>query len=42
MATLTNKDRRIKKLEKDIKQQKDTIDALKKRIVTLEKTKRKG
>ena len=37
MATLTNKDKRIKKLENDLKQAEDTINTLKKRIFDLEK-----
>ncbi len=37
MATLTNKDKRIKKLENDLKQAEDTINTLKKRIADLEK-----
>ena len=40
MATLTNKDKRIKQLENDLKQEKEIIDTLKKRITTLEKRKR--
>ena len=37
MATLTNKDKRIRKLENDLKQAEDTINTLKKRIFDLEK-----
>jgi len=37
MATLTNKDKRIKKLKNDLKQAEDTINTLKKRIADLEK-----
>jgi bacterioferritin (cytochrome b1) len=40
MATLTNKDKRIKQLENDLKQERKIIDTLKKRITTLEKRKR--
>lgn len=40
MATLTNKDKRIKQLENDLKQEREIIDTLKKRITTLEKRKR--
>ena len=37
MATLTNKDKRIKKLEGDLKEKEKTISTLKKRIADLEK-----
>jgi len=37
MATLTNKDKRIKKLENDLRQAEETINMLKKRISDLEK-----
>ena len=37
MVTLTNKDKRIKKLENDLNQEKDTNKVLRKRIADLEK-----
>jgi cell division protein FtsB len=37
MVTLTNKDKRIKKLENDLNQEKDTNNVLRKRISDLEK-----
>jgi cell division protein FtsB len=37
MVTLTNKDKRIKKLENDLNQERDTNNKLRKRITDLEK-----
>jgi septal ring factor EnvC (AmiA/AmiB activator) len=37
MVTLTNKDKRIKKLENDLNQERDTNNGLRKRIADLEK-----
>jgi len=37
MVTLTNKDKRIKKLENDLNQERDTNNRLRKKIADLEK-----
>jgi hypothetical protein len=37
MVTLTNKDKRIKKLENDLNQERDTNNGLRKKIADLEK-----